>query len=156
MSNSEWGNAAWILFHTLAQQIKEQEFPRQRTKLINFVVQTCSYLPCPVCAQSASAILNRAYLSKIVTKADFIEFVRQFHNIVNNKLHKPIMSVEDIGNKYNMSRLDIVIEHFLRTLSVSYGNMRMLVQSYQRQSYIRTQRPLLYALRNSCRGGSRN
>ena len=34
MSNKEWGSATWILFHTLAQQIKEDEFIKELMELM--------------------------------------------------------------------------------------------------------------------------
>ena len=150
MSNKEWGNATWILFHTLAQQIREDAFIKEKDKLISFITRTCAHLPCPVCAGDATRTVSRAYISKIQTKQDFIEFLRQFHNIVNTKLHKPTMSAEDVDKKYKRARLDLVIQNFLKVLTVSYGNMRMLIHSYQRQHYFRTQKEYLDSLLPKC------
>ena len=150
MSTKEWGNATWILFHTLAQQIKEDEFIKEKPRLIRFVQSTCAHLPCPVCAADASGIIGRAYIDKIKTKDDFIEFLRQFHNIVNTKLHKPAMSAEEVSSKYKKARLDLVIQNFFNILTVSYGNMKMLIHSYQRQNFIRSQKDYLDSLLSKC------
>ncbi len=150
MSTKEWGNATWFLFHTLAQQIREEEFSNEKSRLIRFVQNTCSHLPCPVCAADASHIISRAYVDKIKTKDDFIEFLRQFHNIVNTKLDKPAMSAEEVNTKYKKARLDLVIKNFFNLLTVSYGNMKMLIHSYQRQNFIRTQKDYLNSLIPKC------
>ena len=150
MSNKEWGSATWILFHTLAQQIKEDEFIKEKDRLIKFVKSTCLHLPCPVCAGDASKIISRAYTNQIETKDDFIEFLRQFHNIVNTKLNKPSMSAEEVASKYKGARLDLAIKNFFNVLTVSYGNMKMLIHSYQRQHFFRTQRDYLNSLLPKC------
>ncbi len=150
MSNKEWGNATWILFHSLAEQIKEESFNEERQGLINFVRNTCNFLPCPVCSAHASNVMSRAYTANIKTKDDFIEFLRQFHNIVNSTLNKPIMSEKEVSEKYKLARLKLIIDNFLKTLSVSYGNMKMLVHSFQRQHYIRSQKSVLYRLLSKC------
>jgi len=150
MSSKEWGTATWILFHTLAAQIKDEHFIREKDKLIRFIVSTCGHLPCPVCAADASRIVSRAYITQIHTKQDFIEFLRQFHNIVNTKLSKPGMSSEEVITKYKRARLDLVIQNFLRILTVSYGNMKMLIHSYQRQHYFRMQKEYLESLLPKC------
>lgn len=154
MSNKEWGNATWVLFHSLAQQITAEAFDREREYLIKFVINTCYHLPCPVCSNHASNLLSRSYTGEIQTKDDFIEFLRQFHNIVNATLNKPMMSEKDCHEKYKLAKLDLIIDNFLSTLSVSYGNMKMLVHSFKRQTYIRSQRSVLYRFRNSSKGGN--
>ena len=150
MSNKEWGNATWILFHTLAQQIREDEFIKEKDRLIRFIQNTCAHLPCPVCAAHASSVVSRAYINQIKTKEDFIEFLRQFHNIVNTKLNKPAMSAEEVSSKYKRARFDLVIRNFFNTLTVSYGNMKMLIHSYQRQHFIRSQKSYLDSLLSKC------
>ena len=156
MSNKEWGNATWALFHTLAQQIKEDEFIKERARLITFVKRTCAHLPCPVCAADASNIMSRAYDHLIETKDDFIEFLRQFHNIVNTKLNKPAMSAEEVTAKYTRARLDLILQNFFNILTISYGNMKMLVHSYQRQAFIREQKVYLDSLLTKCVGNNLN
>jgi hypothetical protein len=150
MSNKEWGNATWILFHTLAQQIREDEFIKERTRLINFIRETCAHLPCPKCAADATRIMSRAYIDRIETKDDLIEFLRQFHNIVNTKLNKPAMSAEEVETKYKRAKTHMVVKNFFNILSISYGNMKMLIHSYQRQNFIRSQQDYLNNLQTKC------
>ena len=37
-----------------------------------------------------------------------------------------MMSEKDCHEKYKLAKLDLIIDNFLSTLSVSYGNMKML------------------------------
>ena len=96
MPTDKWGNATWLLFHTLAAQIDESKFEKNKNLLIEIITTTCAHLPCPTCTKDASNIIKRGNLHNIKTKSDFVEFLRQFHNIVNIKLHKKSYSAEEI------------------------------------------------------------
>ena len=91
MSVTNWGNITWTLFHTLAEKIREKDFPIVKDLFIQFIKDTCKNLPCPICANHASETLKQARFNLIVTKADMIEFLRQFHNIVNIRVGYPIV-----------------------------------------------------------------
>ena len=100
MSSKIWGTYTWIFFHTLAEKIKEEHFESNRKDFINIIIKTCNHLPCPDCSEHATSTLKKANLENIKTKKHFIEFLRQFHNIVNIKINKKEMSEESIINLY--------------------------------------------------------
>lgn len=136
MSTKEWGNCTWILFHTIAEQISEDYFQKNKELFIKFIKNTCYNLPCPYCAADATKILNRAYIQKINTKTDFIIFLIQFHNIVNIKLNKDTVTTENIINTYKQVNLKAIMEQFIILFSMSYGNMKMFTATQKRQSFI--------------------
>lgn len=150
MPTDKWGNATWLLFHTLAAQIQEDKFIEKRDLLIEIIVTTCSHLPCPTCTKDASGIIKRANLHNIKNKSDFIEFLRQFHNIVNIKLQKKTYSSEEILTKYNKVNLVQTMQHFINMFSNSSGNMKMIVHSFQRQNFIKLLAPKLQKIAESC------
>jgi len=138
MSNKEWGNITWKLFHTLAAQINEEKFPEVRAKLINIVIRTCKNLPCPFCADHASNhVLKRCYINNIKTKAHFIEFLRQLHNIVNIKLQKKTFTMNEINDMYTSVNLRSTIHEFIRLYSVQYHNMRLMVNNMHRRQFLK-------------------
>ena len=150
MPTKEWGNATWLLFHTIAAQIDETKFKEVRSELIDVIIVTCSHLPCPVCTQDASAILKKAYLHKIKTKDHFIEFLRQFHNIVNIKLDQKTFSKEEIENMYNNNNLITVTNNFVNLYLKPSGNMKMIIHTFQRQNFINKILPILKNIINNC------
>jgi hypothetical protein len=150
MPTKEWGNITWILFHTLAAQIKESNFSKSRNLLIEFVITTCNHLPCPVCTQDASNILKKANIQNIKTKENFIEFLRQFHNIVNLKLNNKTVSEDEIKNMYKKVHLVNIINNFIQLYAKPSGNMKLIIHSYQRQSYINKTVPILTNLIQQC------
>ena len=138
MSNKEWGNITWKLFHSLAAQINEEKFPEVRDKLINIIVKTCKNLPCPFCADHASNhVLKRAYINNIKTKKHLIEFLRQLHNIVNIKLQKRQLSMTEINDMYTNENLRNTIREFMRLYSIQYHNMRLMSHNMHRQQFLK-------------------
>ena len=99
-AKKRWGNITWELFHTLAQNVNESKFSEIKTSLFNIIFYICQNLPCPYCSTEAVSILKKAYKNKISTKKDFIEFIRQFHNIVNIKLYKRIITEKEVTTLY--------------------------------------------------------
>ena len=152
MPTDIWGNATWLLFHTLAAQIDENQFVKNRNLLVEIITTTCAHLPCPTCTKDATNIIKRANLHNIKTKKDFIEFLRQFHNIVNIKLNKKSYSEEEIKTKYNKVNLVNVIQNFVNIFSNPSGNMRMITHSFQQQNFIKQLIPKLQKLAQCCIG----
>lgn len=138
MSNKEWGNITWKLFHSLATQINEEKFPEVSDKLINIIIKTCSNLPCPFCSDHASNhVLKKANIKNIKTKIHFIEFLRQLHNIVNIKLQKKTYTMEEIKNMYSNENLGQIINEFIRIYSIQYHNMRLMTNAMHRKLFLK-------------------
>ena len=138
MSNKVWGNITWKLFHSLSMQIDETEFSNVKNTLINIIINTCHNLPCPFCADHASNhVLKRAYINNIKTKAHFIEFLRQLHNIVNIKLQKRQLSMTEINDMYTNENLRNTIYEFMRLYSIQYHNMRLMSHNMHRQQFLK-------------------
>jgi hypothetical protein len=150
MTTKEWGNLTWKLFHTLAAQIQEQDFFRVKDQLIDVVITTCHHLPCPTCTKDAMSITKQAKIQDIQTKEDFIEFVRQLHNVVNIKLNKKIYSQDEIKNMYNTIHLDKLMTSFIIVYNKTYGNMKMMTHNYHKQQFITLLVPKFKFLINFC------
>ena len=88
MNSKIWGTITWLFFHTLAEKIHENKFEKVKVDVINIIILVCNNLPCPDCSNHATEVLKKAYISNIQSKKHLIEFLRQFHNIVNIKIGK--------------------------------------------------------------------
>jgi hypothetical protein len=150
MTTKEWGNLTWKLFHTLAAQIRDQDFFRVKDQLIDIVISTCHHLPCPTCTKDAISITTHAKIHDIQTKQDFIEFVRQLHNVVNIKLNKKTYSQSEIKDMYNKIHLANLMTSFIKTYNKTYGNMKMMTHNYHKQKYIAVLIPKLKHVINFC------
>ena len=69
MKKKEWGNAIWLLFHTLAIKLKD-EHVNELPILIYHISQICSNLPCPNCLQHASGVMNNVNKNYISQSKD--------------------------------------------------------------------------------------
>ena len=125
MSQKQWGNVTWILFHSLAEKINENRFSNVKNIFIDFIKDTCKNLPCPICSEHAVRALREVNFQLINSKADMIEFLRQFHNIVNIRIDNPIMSKEFVIETYKLAQLHIIINNFYKIYSHKYGNFQI-------------------------------
>jgi len=130
MSKSEWGNAVWILFHTLACKIDEKYIQDNNRDLINFIQNVCSNLPCPYCASHALEVLKKARLENIKNQNDLKYFFWSFHNIVNEKLNKEKLEYSFL-EKYNNAITYNVILNFKQKFSYRPYNDKLLMENFK-------------------------
>jgi hypothetical protein len=55
----KWGPPTWNFLHTIAEKIKDEEYPRIGAELVNYIVRIINYLPCPDCSKHASDYINK-------------------------------------------------------------------------------------------------
>lgn len=128
----KWGEPFWILFHVLAEKIKESEFPRLRESLLNLVYTICSNLPCPDCTNHAVQYLNGINFNTIRTKEDFKMMMYNFHNAVNRRKDYPIFPKEGL-EKYSRGNVIPIIENFMQYFLINHKNFHLLADDIQRR-----------------------
>ena len=65
-----------------------------------------------------------------------IEFLRQFHNIVNIKLHKKNVTETEINNIYKNTNLYNTIREFIRIYNITYHNLKLNKSDYHKKNFI--------------------
>lgn len=152
MALNDWGSITWNLFHTLAEKIIDSEFYKVKHLFIDFIKDTCENLPCPICSNHAIKTLNVARFDLINTKADMIEFLRQFHNIVNIITNKPIVDKYFVINHFKSGILYNMVNNFNLVYSHKYGNFEVNAfhQSNMRQKYLRRANKTLVEIAKYC------
>ena len=131
MSPNNWGPPIWMLFHSLAEKIKEEKFSEVGPQLFSMIKAICSTLPCPECSQHATLFLSRVNFSSIRTKNDFKSLMYIFHNVVNKRKNKPLFNVLEL-KRYSTSNLIIAYNNFVNVYHTR-GNMKLLAESFQRK-----------------------
>jgi hypothetical protein len=126
-----WGPAVWNLFHTLAEKIKEDQYPIIGGQLFGFIRRICANLPCPDCAEHATQFMNRIQFRQIKTKTDFKNMLWYFHNAVNKRKVKPMYPMNDLAI-YADYNLVYVFNQFVATYQTK-GNMKLLAETFQRR-----------------------
>jgi len=136
MDSKFWGTITWIFFHTLAEKIKDEEFENNKELFINIIINTCNHLPCPDCSQHATSVLRQAYLNNIKTKKHFIEFLRQFHNIVNIRTNKKELTRDEIKDLYKKNNLSLVLINLINTYKSIKTSERLMTYNFYRNQFL--------------------
>jgi len=126
-----WGPPIWTLLHTIAANLKEENFFIVSRQFIVLVKQLCSNLPCPDCSAHATAFLSRVNFSHIKTKYDLEQLLYVFHNVVNKRKNKPMFNTQDLEIYKNVN-IVTAFKNFLMVYKTK-GNMKLLADNFQRQ-----------------------
>ena len=109
-----WGPGFWFSLHNGALKYPDEPAPLWKDRMKSFIIGIPVMLPCEKCAFHAAAYIESQYpnLDEIVkNKNTIFNFFCNFHNIVNEKLNKPTISVEDAykfySNNFNVTKLKL-------------------------------------------------
>lgn len=125
-----WGPAAWNLFHSLAEKIHPDAYPKLAPSLFGMIQRICGVLPCPECSKDATRFLANIKIQEYKTKTEFKNMLYLFHNWVNAKKRKPLYNYSNM-NKYERAIMVPIINNFLSKCNTK-GNMKLLTESFQR------------------------
>ena len=131
-----WGEPTWLLFHTLAEKVKDEEFPKIRHEFLNHIMKICNNLPCPVCAQHATRYMNGVNFNNIQTKEQLKLFLFAFHNEVNRRKDYEKFNVNDLSKYKNAMTVNVVRNFFYHFSKRSY-NVRMAVDNVHRHKMLK-------------------
>ena len=136
MKKREWGNAVWLLFHTLAEKIKDEHISELPILVSNITI-IFNNLPCPDCQQHASKTMNMVNKNAIASsKEALIDFLWKFHNDVNKRTKTLYYSKESL-DKYKTSNTRNVIKHFIKIMSATSNNDKTMLHSFHRGLYMK-------------------
>jgi len=136
MKKKEWGNAVWLLFHTLAEKIKP-EYNGELIILVSHISSICNNLPCPDCQAHASKLMNSTNKSHITqSKEILIDFLWKFHNEVNRTTKNNFFPKEGISI-YKTSDTIKVINSFISIMRQVANNQKTMLFGFHRDLYMK-------------------
>lgn len=136
-SKMVWGKPTWYMLHTMAEKIKVEHFPRLRLELLNIIVRICNNLPCPDCANHATAYMNRMNFDNIQTKEQLKLMLYQFHNHVNTKKNYPLFPMNQLDSTYQQANTTNIITNFFHHFSKTNYSGRMGTENFHRTRTVR-------------------
>jgi hypothetical protein len=128
----KWGEPTWFLFHTLAEKVREESFSQIRVELLNTIYSICANLPCPDCAEHASAYMNGINYKAIQTKQQLKQMLYSFHNTINAKKGFSIFPANELDSKYSNMGLIRVIYNFMPYFQDKSKSIRMIANDFHR------------------------
>ena len=122
MYDKYWGPATWTLFHMLAEKLTNDSLVKPIIQLIKTI---CSSLPCPICKEHSTSILQRYSLYHTInTKEDLKRFIWEFHNQVNIKLHSPLYNFNSL-TKYSQYNLITILNIWIKYFNIFTTDVKL-------------------------------
>lgn len=136
MKKKDWGNAVWLLFHTLAEKIKP-EYTEELIVIVSHITSICSNLPCPDCQQHASRVMAQVNKNAIAaSKETLIDFLWKFHNEVNKRTKAAFYTKEAL-DKYKTANTINVVKYFIQIMSKTSNNEKTMLNGFHRNIYMK-------------------
>ncbi|MBN22943.1 MAG: hypothetical protein CL678_16780 [Bdellovibrionaceae bacterium] len=134
-----WGNATWILFHTIAAKINDDYYKKNYKFVWDFIKRCCSELPCPYCRTHAMAYIKTINIRQVITRSQLERVLFDFHNTANKHANNPQFAWSNIS-KYKKSHTKNVFINFENKFFRTFYNSREFSQwlrnSFKKDFYI--------------------
>ena len=98
-----WGPPFWYTLHNGAYHYPEHSSPLHSERMKNFIIGIPVMIPCATCKEHATAFIekHRSQLNDICSSRDSLfKFFVDFHNQVNKRYKKPVLSYEEAYSIY--------------------------------------------------------
>jgi hypothetical protein len=135
-SKMKWGEPTWLLFHVLAEKVKEESFLTIRSELLNKIYAICNNLPCPICAKHATDYMNKINFMTIQTKDALKELLFNFHNEVNKNKNYPLFPRNRLEEKYKMAVTVNIMKNFMKFFEDKQYNVQLISNKMHRDRLI--------------------
>ncbi len=137
MSKNVWGPATWQLLHCMVIKTKEIITPPELQELKKIIERVVSNLPCPICSGHAVSYFKQYNYSRINNIEQLRFFLFSFHNNVNTRLKKPLITYEEHDLIYRNMNLELVLRNMLNVYyHMNSTNVTMMLYSFHRNSII--------------------
>jgi hypothetical protein len=109
-----WGPHAWKFLHYVTLGYPANPTQEQKEEYKKFFMALATVLPCSVCANHFAENYRKAPLTDVILsdREKLVRWLIDFHNIVNAKKNKPILSYEEaikqINTNFNSIDPDII------------------------------------------------
>jgi hypothetical protein len=105
-----WGTPTWLFFHSLAEQMTDECYEKNKVEICDILKTICNHLPCNECrihaTQYTKYTLNP---NNVPDKKSLKEYFFNFHNSVNVRLGKGLFNN---FNQYKNARLENIFKNF--------------------------------------------
>ena len=113
-----WAVPTWDFLHSFAAKINEDFYKSNKSEVIGLIKSIIVVLPCPTCQQHAKDFFKKVNAASVPTKADLIQMLLNFHNDVQKRTGKPVLTLASL-DKYKNSVFPRMAQNFI-TIFGSY------------------------------------
>lgn len=148
MEQKMWGTPIWIFFHSLANDINDNQFKLYKNEIINLFLSVCNLLPCIVCRNHAQEAMNKAYTKYINSKNDFKIFLIQFHNLVNIRRKVTPLTELEVDNIYKNISFQNSVKNFIDVFNSTYYS-KDLSYGLKKQNFLKSNHNFIMELKSN-------
>lgn len=124
-----WGNALWIFLHTFSEKIHDTHFKKERSVIINLIIELLYNIPCSTCRIHAIQYIKRKKFRMIQSKDELKHFFFAFHNEVNQMKNRTLFDNYGIYTTYDLQK---VMSHFHTNFVIYRINKMLFIQNKKR------------------------
>ena len=136
MQKSVWGPITWKLLHTMVLKINDNITYSQLFELKNIILRILNNLPCPYCTSHAISYVTNSNFKLIQNIKDLRVYMFNFHNNVNKRLNKPLITYEEHVQLYNDNIYNVVL-NFINIYSNNKNGITMMLYNFHRKHMIK-------------------
>lgn len=98
-----WGKHAWNFIHLVTMEYPENPTEKDMRDYYNFIYSLKDVLPCSTCRNNLATNLQKHPLTyeSLSSRANFVKWAIDLHNIVNIHTKKPILSYDQAMDEIN-------------------------------------------------------
>jgi hypothetical protein len=137
MSKNVWGPPTWQVLHCMALKAKETMTFPQLQELKQIMERMVANLPCPMCSGHATAYFKQHHFQRIQTLQQLQMFLFQFHNSVNTRIKKPLITYEEHLLIYRPMSIDTVVRNMFQVYQhMNNTSVTMMLYSFHRKTIL--------------------
>ena len=91
---TKWGSYYWVVLHTQAMCYPSQPTKAEKERMVRFLNDFMTLLPCTLCVNDARDYMV-SHPPSLASNIEFELWVYAFHNHVNLKIGKPIITLKE-------------------------------------------------------------
>jgi hypothetical protein len=137
MSKNVWGPPTWKLLHCMTFKAKNTMTQPQIQELKKIIERIVSNLPCPICSTHAKSYFKTNKFNTLNTLDQIRYFMFVFHNNVNARIKKDLITYEEHNILYQNMNFELVIRNMFQIYqNMNSTNVTMMLYSYHRNSIL--------------------
>ena len=137
MSKNVWGPPTWQLLHCMVVKAKDTMTPPQIQELKRMIERIVANLPCPICSTHAKSYFKTNHFTHVDNLDKLRYFMFVFHNNVNKRVNKPLITFEEHNLLYQNMNFELVLINMFQVYqNMNSTNVTMMLYSYHRNSIL--------------------
>jgi hypothetical protein len=126
-----WGPHYWFFLHTLAMTYPKYPNDVTKKKYYEFIQNLPLFIPVEQVSKEFAYLIDKYPIAPYLDNRDtFIKWMHFIHNKINEKLEKPLMSLNDFLVQYNneyKSQNEKLFEHYKLREKLMYGGILVCI-----------------------------